>query len=80
MTILGQMKPRNARQANRSESSIHNKGKEGITSEKNTTIVIKYVRRDEKSDREVDDYQNILAESMAKLQNGGETGDLGNNS
>ena len=54
------------------------KVKEVITGEKSTTIVMEYVRRDEKSDREVYYYNNILAERIAKFQSGGKTGHLGN--
>ena len=39
------------------------KVKEVIAREKSTTIVMEYVKRDEKSDIEGYDYKNILAES-----------------
>ena len=52
---------------------------EVITSEKSTTIVMEYVRRDETSDREVYYYNNILAERIAKFHSGRKTGNLGNN-
>ena len=55
------------------------KVKEIITGEKSTTIVTEYVRRDEKSDREVYYYTNILAEKIAKFHSGRKTGNLGNN-
>ena len=55
------------------------KVKEVITGEKSTTIVMEYVRRDEKSDREVYYYNNILAEKIAKFHGGRKTGILGNN-
>ena len=55
------------------------KVKEVIASEKSTTIVMEYVKRDEKSDIEGYDYKNILAERMTKFQNWGEAGQLGNN-
>ena len=54
------------------------KVKEVIASEKSTTIVMEYVRIDEKSEREVFDYNNILAERITKFQSGGKTGNLGN--
>ena len=38
--------------------------KEVIASEKSTTIVMEYVKRDEKSDIDGYDYKNILAERM----------------
>ena len=47
------------------------KVKEVITSEKSTTIVMEYVRIDDKSEREVFDYNNILVERIAKFQSGG---------
>ena len=43
------------------------KFKEVISSEKSTMIVMEYVMIDEKSDREVYDYNNILTEKMANL-------------
>ena len=52
---------------------------EVITSEKSTTIVMEYVRRDETSDREVYYYNNILAEKIAKFHSGRKTGILGKN-
>ena len=52
---------------------------EVITSEKSTTIVMEYVRRDETSDREVYYYNNILAEKIAKFQSVRKTGILGKN-
>ena len=48
------------------------------SSEKSTTIVMEYVKR-WKSDIEGYDDKNILAERMAKFQNWGEAGHLGNN-
>ena len=39
---------------------------------------MEYVRIDDKSEREVFDYNNILAERIAKFQSGGNTGHLGN--
>ena len=39
---------------------------------------MEYVRIDDKSERVVFDYNNILAERLAKLQSGGKTGHLGN--
>ena len=45
------------------------KVKEVIACEKSTTIVMEYVKRDEKSDVEVYNYKNILAERMTKFQN-----------
>ena len=45
------------------------KVKEVIASEKSTTIVMEYVKRDEKSDIEGYDYKNILTERMTKFQN-----------
>jgi len=45
------------------------KVKEVIASEKSTTIVMEYVKRNEKSDIEGYDYNNILAERMTKFQN-----------
>ena len=39
---------------------------------------MEYVRVDEKSEREVFDYSNILTERIAKFQIGGKTGHLGN--
>ena len=55
------------------------KVKEVITGEKSTMIVMEYVRRDEKSDREVYYYTNILTEKIAKFHSGRKTGNLGNN-
>ena len=52
---------------------------EVITSEKSTTIVMEYVRRDETSDREVYYYNNILAEKIAKFHSVRKTGILGKN-
>ena len=52
---------------------------EVITSEKSTTIVMEYVRRDETSDREVYYYNNILAEKIAKFHSGRKAGILGKN-
>ena len=43
------------------------KFKEVITSEKSTTIVMEYAKRDEKSDRNVYYNNKILAERMAKF-------------
>ena len=40
---------------------------------------MEYVRRDEKSDREVYYYNNIHAEKTAKFHGGRKTGILGNN-
>ena len=54
------------------------KVKEVITGEKSTTIVMEYVRRDEKSDREVYYFNNVLAERMAKFHNRSKTGNSGN--
>ena len=42
-------------------------------------IVMEYVRRDEKSDREVYYYTNILTEKIVKFHSGRKTGNLGNN-
>ena len=39
---------------------------------------MEYVRIDNKSEREVFDYTNILAERIAKFQSRGKTGHLGN--
>ena len=39
---------------------------------------MEYARRYEKSDREVNDQNNILTERMAKFQSGVNSGDLGN--
>ena len=52
---------------------------EVMTSEKSTTIVMEYVRRDETSDREVYYYNNILAEKIAKFHSVRKTGILGKN-
>ena len=49
---------------------------EVITSEKSTTIVMEYVRRDETSDREVYYYNNILAEKIAKFHSGRKKGNF----
>ena len=38
---------------------------------------MEYVRIDDNSKREVFDYNNILAERIAKFQSGGKTGHLG---
>ena len=54
------------------------KVKEVITGEKSTTIVMEYVRRDEKSDREVYYFNNVLAERIAKFHSRRKTGNLGN--
>ena len=40
---------------------------------------MEYVRRDEKSDREVYYYTNILTEKIAKFHSERKTGNLGNN-
>ena len=53
------------------------KVKEVITGEKSTTIVMEYVRRDEKSDREVYYFDNVLVERIAKFHSGRKTGNLG---
>ena len=50
------------------------KVKEVIGSEKITTIVLEYAKRDEKSD-----HNKILAERMAMFHSGSKTGTLGNN-
>ena len=39
---------------------------------------MEYVRIDDKSEREVFDYNNILAERIAKFHSGRKTGNLGN--
>ena len=39
---------------------------------------MEYVRIDDKYERKVFDYNNILAERIAKFQSGGKTGHLGN--
>ena len=50
------------------------KVKEVIGSEKSTTIVLEYAKRDEKSD-----HNKILAERMAMFHSGRKTDNLGNN-
>ena len=52
---------------------------EVITSEKSTTIVMEYVRRDETSNRGVYYYNNILTEKIAKFHSGRKTCILGKN-
>ena len=54
------------------------KVKEVITGEKSTMIVMEYVRRDKKTDREVYYFNNVLAERIAKFHSGRKTGNLGN--
>ena len=54
------------------------KVKEVKTGEKSTTIVMEYVRIDEKSDREVYYSNNVLAERIAKFHSRRKTGNLGN--
>ena len=44
------------------------KVKEVINGKKSTTIVMEYVRRDEKSDREVYYYNNIVAEQNSTVE------------
>ena len=41
---------------------------EVVTGDKSTTIVMEYVRRDEKSDREVYYYNNVLAEQNSTVE------------
>ena len=55
------------------------KVKEVIGSEKSTTIVLEYAKRDEKSARKVYYHNKILAERMAMFHSGRKTGTLGNN-